>query len=93
MDKKQLIKAWERFAEKNDFMLNPDKKIVETIADGVLINEQKKGLKYCPCRLTTGDFVKDLELLCPCNFKTHTTWLEPKGRQKGCWCSLFVVRK
>lgn len=89
MDKKQLIGVWAAFTEGNDFKLNPDSKRVAMLADGVLNNEKNHGLKYCPCRLRTKDFEKDLQLVCPCNFKAQPTWQE-KGE---CWCSLFVRRK
>ena len=88
MDKKELVKVWEKFTGGNDFILNPSREKVEMLADGVLNNEKNHGLKYCPCRLRTGDFDKDLLLVCPCNFKIQKTW-----REKGeCWGSLFVRR-
>jgi len=86
MEKADLKKVWERFAEKNDFKLNTDNEHVEIIAMGVLQNEKKHGLKLCPCRLRNGTRERDLELICPCNFKTHDTW-QKKGM---CWCGLFV---
>ena len=86
MDKKQLIAAWQKFTERNDFMLNPDSKRVETLAGGVLNNEKNHGLKFCPCRLRTKDREKDLKLVCPCNFKAQPTWKQ----RRECWCSLFV---
>ncbi|MBW2999282.1 hypothetical protein KY339_01300 [Candidatus Woesearchaeota archaeon] len=86
MKKEEMKKAWEKFTEKNDFMLNPDDKHVDRIADGVLEREEKHGLKLCPCRIGDGSRKNNLELLCPCNFKTHETW-KNKGR---CWCGLFV---
>jgi ferredoxin-thioredoxin reductase catalytic subunit len=89
MEKQELIKIWEKFTEGNDFILNPDKEHVEKVADGVLVNEKEKGLKYCPCRIGTGDFDKDLELLCPCNFKIQECWTE----KNECWCGLFVRKK
>ena len=89
MNKEELIKAWERFAEANDFRLNPDSKMVDMLAKGVLENEKKHGLKLCPCRLRDGTKERDLELLCPCNFKTQKTWAE-KGM---CWCGLFVKKE
>lgn len=75
-----------RFCEGNDFILNPEKEHTRTALKGVLEQEKLKGLKYCPCRLQTGDFEKDIELVCPCNFKVQQTWKE-KGM---CWCGLFV---
>jgi len=88
MNKEELRKVWENFTLKNDFILNPDKEHVEHIIEGVLKNEEKFGLKFCPCRLRDGTRQKDLELICPCNFKIHKTW-----KSKGmCWCGLFVRR-
>ncbi len=91
MEKEQLRNAWEKFTENNDFILNPDKKHVDFIIKGVLQNEEKHGLKLCPCRLRDGTREKYLNLICPCNFKIHETWLKPKqGMQQMCWCGLFV---
>lgn len=88
MNKEELVKVWERFTEKNDFKLNPDKEHVGMITKGVLKNEEKFGLKLCPCILRDGSREKDLELICPCNFKIQKTWQE-KGE---CWCGLFVKK-
>ncbi len=88
MKPEELIKIWEAFTEKNDFRLNPDRKFVESVAEGVLANEKECGLKLCPCRLRDGTRKRDLELICPCNFKTHETWRK-EGR---CWCGLFVKK-
>jgi ferredoxin-thioredoxin reductase catalytic subunit len=89
MNRKELIRVWEAFTEGNDFMLNPDRAMVERLADAVLKNEKKYGLKYCPCRIVSGDFDKDIELVCPCNFKIQKKW----QTKDECWCGLFVRRK
>lgn len=89
MNEEELIAAWKRFTEKNDFMLNPDNEHVAIVAKGVLKNEGRFGLKLCPCRLRDGTRETDLKLICPCNFKSQETW-----RNKGmCWCGLFVKRE
>jgi ferredoxin-thioredoxin reductase catalytic chain len=88
MNREELLKVWENFTLKNDFKLNPDMKHVGMVLDGVLENEKTYGLKLCPCRIRDGSRGRDLELLCPCNFKTHETW-SSEGR---CWCGLFVKR-
>jgi ferredoxin-thioredoxin reductase catalytic subunit len=74
------------FAAHHDFILNPDEEHVAFTLEGVLRNERQKGLKYCPCRVPSGDFEQDLSLICPCNFQAQETWSE-QGR---CWCGLFV---
>lgn len=89
MDREDIIKIWQSFTEGNDFMLNPDMKFTGMLADGVLENEKKSGLKLCPCRIGDSTKQRNLELLCPCNFKAQETWKE-KGR---CWCGLFMKRE
>ena len=86
MNEEELRKVWEDFSEKNEFKLNPDKAHVDMIVKGVLKNEEKHGLKLCPCRLRDGTRERDLELICPCNFKSQDVW-KTKGM---CWCGLFV---
>ena len=85
----QQIQIWKDFAEKNkDFKINPDKKWIEKLAMGVLSNEERKGLKFCPCRITLGEREKDIKLICPCNFKAQKTWQE----KNECWCKLFIKK-
>jgi ferredoxin-thioredoxin reductase catalytic subunit len=91
VDREQFARAIAVFTQNNEFQVNPDTPRVAMLLDGVLANEQNHGLKYCPCRLSCGDFVEDLKLVCPCNFAIHETY---KGRPDGeCWCSLFVRRR
>ena len=88
MTKEEIRNSWQKFTEKNDFILNPNNDHVDKIIDGVLALEQKYGLKLCPCRLRDGTRKRDLELICPCNFKIQETW-----KNKGeCWCGLFIKR-
>lgn len=88
IDKENIISVWDEFSSKNDFKLNPDKKHVETVAKGVCENDSDSGFKLCPCRLRDGTRKRDIELICPCNFKIQDKWKE-KGE---CWCGLFVKR-
>ncbi len=88
MTKDELKIVWEKFTKNNDFILNPESAHVDAVADGILINDQKYGLKLCPCRLRDGSRKRDLELICPCNFKIQEVW-QKQGR---CWCGLFVKK-
>jgi len=88
MNGEEIREVWERFAENNDFKLNPDKKHVGMLVKGVMENEKRYGLKLCPCRLRDGTKETDLKLICPCNFKAQEVW-RTKGR---CWCGLFIRR-
>ncbi|MGQ9673906.1 MAG: ferredoxin-thioredoxin reductase catalytic domain-containing protein [Candidatus Aminicenantales bacterium] len=84
-------KAIEKFAEKNEFEVNPDTEKVEMLLDGLHANEKNYGLKYCPCRLASGDYAEDLKLVCPCNFLVHETYRDNEAGE--CWCGLFIKRK
>ena len=81
-----LRRLFEVFCTKQEFILNPDKAHVDFLLKGLLDFKKELGLMYCPCRLRTGDFEKDLELVCPCNFFIQETWT----KQNRCWCGLFV---
>lgn len=87
MDKEQFKNAVKEYADKNeDFRLNPDEKHVDRIVAALFSNEEKVGLKLCPCRVRDGTKERDLELICPCNFMIQDVW-ENKGT---CTCGLFV---
>mgnify|MGYP001566310590 CR=1 FL=1 len=82
-----LIKIWQNFTEaQSGIKLNPNIGKVRRLAKGVLENEKNHGLKFCPCRLTSGNLEEDLKLVCPCNFFIQKTWQE----KKECWCGLFL---
>ena len=90
---RNLINLWEDYTAKQTgkdrFVLNPNMEKVKKLALGVLYNEKKHGLKYCPCRITTGNKEKDMALICGCNFKSQKCWSEVGE----CWCSLFVRKR
>ena len=86
--KEEYLTALDSYCAGNAFALNADKAHVQAVVDGVYANLEKKGFKYCPCRIQSGDAEKDVELLCPCNFETQKNW----GEVGRCWCGLFVKK-
>jgi len=81
---KELLEKYKKYAKENNFKLNPDKKIVDTIIKGILRNEEKYGFRYCPCRRITGDKEKDKAIICPCIY--HRDEIKTQGH---CHCMLF----
>lgn len=80
-EKLKLIKIWaEAYAKKHGFNLNPDKETSDMVLRGLIANEKKRGLRYCPCRV--GD---KKENICPCAF--HLAEVKEDGQ---CHCNLFV---
>lgn len=88
MNAEQLHAILERYAKSQGFQLNPDEKILDFIIQGLLQNEQKFGLRYCPCRAITGDPEQDRKIICPCVY--HKDELKQMGH---CHCGLFVAKK
>jgi len=81
----EIIKNCLAYAEKNGFQLNPDRKKVERIINGLLENEKKKGKRYCPCRRLSGNQAEDSKKICPC------AYLMKEIAQDGiCYCGLYV---
>jgi thioredoxin len=80
-----VIKISEEYAKESGIKLNSDKKTVERIVKGLLLNEGKYGEKYCPCRRITGDKETDKKIICPCIY--HKEEIEKDGH---CFCNLFV---
>ncbi len=81
----EIIKNYQKHAEKNGFRLNPDRKVVERLVMGLLANEKKYGARYCPCRRITGNSEEDRGKICPCQW--HKEEIEKEGH---CSCALFV---
>lgn len=80
----ELRKTLQAYADSQDLKLNPNEKVVEGIINGLLRNRKFKGDIYCPCRVVTGNKVKDKEIACPCIF--HRGEIE---LQDHCKCNLF----
>ena len=87
---KILTTEYEKHAEDNNIMLNPDSKFVNTMINILIKNEEKygPGKYYCPCRPITMDQELNQKIICPCEF--HIDEIKQKGK---CHCGLFVSKK
>ncbi len=80
-----LIKKSEEYAKKSGLKLNKNKKLLEAIIKGLLMNEKKNGAIYCPCRRLTGNKEEDKKIICPCIY--HLDEIKEMGH---CHCGLFT---
>ncbi len=72
-------------AESGGYHLNPDIEAAKELVKGLLINEKRYGYWACPCRLADGIKEKDLDIICPCDYR------DPDLYEYGvCYCSLYV---
>ena len=74
-----------RETEDAGYHLNPDVEFTKDLIEGLLINERRYGYWNCPCRLSSGSREKDLDIICPCDYR------DPDIAEYGaCYCALYV---
>ncbi|MFQ5801131.1 MAG: ferredoxin-thioredoxin reductase catalytic domain-containing protein [Candidatus Hydrothermarchaeales archaeon] len=84
-DFSEFEKAIKAEAERTGYILNPDEEFLKTIFEGLFANQQRYGYLSCPCRLGDGEFMKDIDIICPCLYRDPDLWVH--GR---CLCALYV---
>jgi ferredoxin-thioredoxin reductase catalytic subunit/rubredoxin len=86
-EKEKLFQNILSNASRSGYFLNPDKDYTLFLMNGLLINEHRYGYQSCPCRLSTGIREKDLDLVCPCDYR------DPDLSEFGmCYCGLYVSK-
>lgn len=74
-----------RDAERSGYRLNPDQDFTKSLVKGLLVNKDRYGYISCPCRLAYGQKPRDLDIICPCDYR------DPDLSQYGaCYCALYV---
>ncbi|UCF58846.1 MAG: ferredoxin:glutaredoxin reductase [Candidatus Bathyarchaeota archaeon] len=72
-------------AKSHGYYLNPDSKFLESLLEGLEQNEGRYGYPLCPCRLASGKFELDRDIICPCDYR------DPDVEEYGyCYCALYV---
>lgn len=67
------------------YYLNPDPEFLKNLLEGLKENEERYGYPSCPCRLASGKFEFDRDILCPCDYR------DPDVVEFGaCYCALYV---
>ena len=85
--REQIQQRAERDAHTHGYTLNPHPDILDPLLDGLHQNETRYGYPSCPCRLASGTFELDRDILCPCDYR------DPDVLEHGyCYCALYVRR-
>ncbi|MFX1485829.1 MAG: ferredoxin-thioredoxin reductase catalytic domain-containing protein [Promethearchaeota archaeon] len=72
-------------AKTRGYYLNPDPDFLKGLLEGLNRNEERYGYPSCPCRLASGNFELDRDIVCPCDYR------DPDVEEFGvCYCSLYV---
>jgi ferredoxin-thioredoxin reductase catalytic chain len=81
----KLYQKLDREAEAGGYHLNPDVEFTKELVRGILVNQKRYGYWACPCRLASGVEEKDLDIICPCDYR------DPDLTDYGaCYCALYV---
>lgn len=81
----KFIATLKRDAERSGYNLTPDDEFLHDLAQGLLENTDRYGYQSCPCRLSEGILDKDLDIICPCDYRDMD--LNDYGY---CYCALYV---
>jgi ferredoxin-thioredoxin reductase catalytic subunit len=68
----EVDKLYERLkaeAEAGGYHLNPEVAFTKDLVNGLLANQKRYGYPACPCRLASGIKDKDLDIICPCDYR------------------------
>ncbi len=80
-----LFEKLDREAEAGGYHLNPDTEFTKELVEGLIVNEKRYGYQCCPCRLSEESREKDLDVICPCDYR------DPDLEEFGtCYCGLYV---
>ena len=67
------------------YYLNPDPTFLQSLLEGLKQNEERYSYPSCPCRLASGKFEYDRDILCPCDYRDAD--VQEFG---ACYCGLYV---
>jgi ferredoxin-thioredoxin reductase catalytic subunit len=70
------------------YNLNPNLEDLKMVIEGYLENQNKYGYPGCPCRLNSGNYEDDKDIVCPCDYRDDD--IVEFG---SCYCSLYVDDK
>jgi ferredoxin-thioredoxin reductase catalytic chain len=85
---RELYERLKQEGEAAGYYLNSDLELVLDLMDGLLVNQERYGYWACPCRLADGIREKDLDIICPCDYRDAD--LDDYGT---CYCALYVSQE
>ncbi len=86
MTPEKLYTQLKKFQESKGYFFNKDKDMVMALLVSLLENKERYGYMVCPCRLASGQYDQDRDILCPCDYRDKD--VEEYG---ACFCGLYVA--
>ncbi|MEM3578345.1 MAG: ferredoxin-thioredoxin reductase catalytic domain-containing protein [Candidatus Bathyarchaeia archaeon] len=81
----EIRRRAESDAKTHGYYLNPNEEFLKELLEGLKRNEERYGYPSCPCRLASGKFELDRDIICPCDYRDID--VEEFG---ACYCALYV---
>ncbi len=84
----QLYEMLKRIQEPKGYYFNKDMETMTLpLMEGLLANKERYGYMACPCRIASGEYEHDKDIICPCVYR------EPDVAEYGaCYCGLYVSK-
>ena len=84
----QVRRRAEADAKTYGYYLTPQPELLQGFLEGLKTNEDRYGYPLCPCRLASGIYEYDRDIICPCDYR------DPDVAQYGsCYCRLYVNKE
>jgi ferredoxin-thioredoxin reductase catalytic subunit len=81
----KLYEMLKKAQELKGYFFNKDKDAVFDLLGGLIRNSERYGYMSCPCRLASGDYEKDRDIISPCVYRAADV------KEFGnCYCRLYV---
>lgn len=88
MTAEQLHEMLKKLQEPRGYFFNSDNTFVFDLLEGLIVNKERYGYMSCPCRLASGEYGKDTDIICPCLYRG------PDVEEFGsCYCGLYVSKE
>jgi ferredoxin-thioredoxin reductase catalytic subunit len=85
MTAEELYEKLKKIQEPQGLYFNKDHGMVMDLLNSLLINKERYGYTACPCRLASGVYEIDRDIICPC------VYAKPDIEEHGsCFCGLYV---
>lgn len=87
MTAQELLDKLRPIQEEKGYYFNPDTGMTLPLLESLLVNKERYGYMACPCRLASGSFELDRDVICPCVYR------DPDVAEHGaCFCGLYVSK-
>ena len=83
---RKRLEQLKKDAAAGGYKINPDEELVADLAEGLLVNADRYGQEFCPCRLVDGPPEENMDIVCPCVYRD-----DDLAEYGACFCGLYVA--